>query len=70
MTINDTIKLIAGVFVLTSIILGYLVSEYFLLFTAFVALNLIQSSFTKWCLMDVILKKAGVKSELQCCSVN
>lgn len=66
MTVNDLIKLIAGSFVLASIILGYLANEYFFLFTAFVALNLIQSSFTKWCLMDQILKKLGVKEEATC----
>lgn len=66
MTVNDLIKLIAGSFVLASIILGHLVNEYFFLFTAFVALNLIQSSFTKWCLMDQILKKLGVKEEATC----
>lgn len=69
MTVNDTIKLIAGSFVLISITLGYLVHEYFFLFTAFVALNLIQSSITKWCLMDQILKKLGVKEEGQSCSL-
>ena len=69
MTVNDSIKLIAGSFVLISIVLGYLVHEYFFLFTAFVALNLIQSSFTKWCLMDKFLKKAGVKEGGESCSV-
>ena len=69
MTINDSIKLIAGSFVLISIILGYFVNEYFYLFTAFVALNLIQSSFTKWCLMDQILKKVGIKEGGDSCSI-
>lgn len=69
MTINDTIKLIAGSFVLISITLGYLVNEYFFLFTAFVAINLIQSSITKWCLMDQILKKVGVKEGGESCSI-
>jgi Inner membrane protein YgaP-like, transmembrane domain len=69
MTINDSIKLIAGSFVLLSIILGYFVNEYFLLFTAFVAINLIQSSFTKWCMMDKILKKAGVRQGGDSCSI-
>lgn len=69
MTVNDSIKLIAGSFVLASIILGYFVNEYFFLFTAFVALNLIQSSFTKWCLMDKILKKAGIKEGGESCSI-
>ncbi len=69
MTINDTIKLIAGSFVLLSIALGYFVNEYFFLFTAFVAVNLIQSSFTKWCLMDEILKKIGMKEGRDSCTI-
>ena len=69
MTLNDSIKLIAGSFVLTSIILGHFVNEYFYLFTAFVALNLIQSSFTKWCLMYQILKKVGIKEGGDSCSI-
>lgn len=66
MNIQDAIKLIAGSFVLISVILGYFVNEYFFLFTVFVALNLIQSSFTKWCLMSEILKKLGLKNEVGC----
>ena len=54
------IRAIAGTFVLLSLALGYWVSPYWLLFTAFVGLNLLQSSFTKWCLMEDILKKAGI----------
>jgi hypothetical protein len=69
MTINDVIKLIAGSFVLISIALGYLVNAYFFLFTVFVAINLIQSSITKWCLMDTILKKIGVKEGGENCSI-
>lgn len=69
MTINDSIKLIAGSFVLLSLILGYFVNEYFFLFTAFVALNLIQSSITKWCLMNTLLKKLGLKEGEGSCSI-
>ena len=54
------IRAIAGTFVLLSLALGYWVSPYWLLFTAFVGLNLLQSSFTKWCLMEDILKKADI----------
>jgi hypothetical protein len=54
------IRRIAGTFVLLSVALGYWVSPYYLLFTAFVGLNLLQSSFTKWCLMENMLEKAGV----------
>ncbi len=62
MTINDAIKAIAGVFIIISLLLGYFVNEYWLFFTAFVGLNLFQSSFTKWCLMEKILMKAGMES--------
>ncbi|MDN5203696.1 DUF2892 domain-containing protein [Fulvivirgaceae bacterium BMA10] len=55
------IRAIAGIFILVSLILGYFVSPYWFLFTAFVGVNLLQSSMTKWCLMDDILKKLGVE---------
>jgi hypothetical protein len=54
------IRRIAGSFVLGSLALGYWVSPYFYLFTAFVGLNLLQSSFTQWCLMENMLAKMGV----------
>jgi len=57
MTIENTIRAIAGTFVLLSLALGWFVSPYWFLFTAFVGLNLLQSAFTKWCLMEDILKK-------------
>lgn len=60
MTLENMIRAIAGTFVVISLALGYLVSPYWHLFTAFVGLNLLQSSFTHWCLMEKILIKAGV----------
>ncbi len=57
------IRRIAGVFVLGSLALGYWVSPWWYLFTAFVGLNLLQSSFTKWCLMEDILRKVGIGTE-------
>lgn len=54
------IRAIAGIFILISLALGYYVSEYWYFFTAFVGLNLFQSSLTKWCLMDDILKALKV----------
>lgn len=57
MTVNNSIKLIAGSFILISVLLGHFINENFFFFTAFVAINLIQSSFTKWCLMEKILLK-------------
>ncbi|MDP2654387.1 MAG: DUF2892 domain-containing protein [Candidatus Omnitrophota bacterium] len=52
---------IAGSFILLSLILAVYVHPYWLWFTAFVGLNLLQSSFTNWCPMMWLLKKAGVK---------
>ena len=63
MTINEGLRLMAGVFILISILLAHYVSPYWLLFTCFIALNLIQSSFTKWCPAMMILKKMGLKEE-------
>ena len=60
MTINEALRLIAGVFVLLSLILGFYINDYFYLFTVFVAFNLIQSAFSKWCPMMWLLKTAGL----------
>ncbi|TFG53180.1 MAG: DUF2892 domain-containing protein [Gemmatimonadales bacterium] len=60
MSMHYTIRAIAGSFILVSLALGYWVSPYWYLFTAFVGLNLLQSSITKWCLMEQILEKLGV----------
>lgn len=51
------IRAIAGIMVLVSILLAFYVNINWLLLTAFVGLNLLQSSITKWCLMDDILRK-------------
>lgn len=61
MTINRYLRLIAGFFILLSVALGYYVSPYWFLFTAFVGLNLFQSAFTDWCPMMTILRKLGIK---------
>ncbi|MFQ5705274.1 MAG: DUF2892 domain-containing protein [Gemmatimonadales bacterium] len=63
MKIQYMIRRIAGTFVLASLALGYWVSPYWYLFTAFVGVNLLQSSFTKWCLMENILTALGVGDE-------
>jgi hypothetical protein len=60
MNTQDWLRLIAGFFVLVTVPLGYLVSPWFHAFTAFVGLNLLQSSFTKWCPMMWVLRRAGV----------
>jgi hypothetical protein len=59
--INRVIRAIAGSFILISLILAIYVNINWLWFTAFVGVNLLQSSITKWCLMEDILKKLGIK---------
>lgn len=61
MSMHCAIRLIAGSFVLISLALGYWVNPAWFLFTAFVGLNLVQSSVTRWCLMEKILARLGVK---------
>jgi len=61
MTRENMIRAIAGTFILASTALGAFVNPWFLAFTAFVGLNLLQSAFTRWCLMEDILKALGVK---------
>ena len=54
---NRIVRGIAGTFILISILLAIYVNINWLWFTAFVGANLLQSSLTKWCLMDDILTK-------------
>lgn len=61
MTVNEALRLIAGCMILISLYLAVTLSMNWLWFTVFIAVNLIQSSFTKWCLMMTILKKLGLK---------
>jgi len=59
--INDWLRLIAGALIMLSVALGYYVSPWFYLFSAFVGLNLFQSGLTGWCPMVAILRQVGVK---------
>lgn len=61
MCVNDWLRLIAGTFVLLSVVLGLTVSPWFFAFTAFVGLNLVQSGLTHWCPMMSLLRKCGVR---------
>ncbi len=61
------VRVIAGVFILLSLALGVegspvFVSKWFLAFTAFVGANILQSGLTKWCLMETILRKLGMRA--------
>ena len=59
--LNRYIRAIAGTFVITSVLLALFVNQNWLWFTLFVGANLLQSAITKWCLMETILLKMGVK---------
>lgn len=67
MTTERFIRIFAGAMVLVSLALGVrqspvFVSGYFLWLTAFVGANLLQSGFTRFCPLEIMLKKAGMKS--------
>ena len=62
MNIDRLVFTIAGCFILLSVSLSVLHNPYWLFFTAFVGANLLQASFTGFCPLAVLLKKAGVKS--------
>ncbi|WP_333819139.1 YgaP family membrane protein [Ohtaekwangia sp.] len=60
------VRAVAGTLVLTSVVLAYLVSYYWLALAAFVGLNLLQSSFTRFCPLEIILDKAGIGKQKPC----
>jgi hypothetical protein len=59
--LNRYIRAIAGSLIIISVVLAVYININWLWFTAFVGANLLQSSFTKWCLMEDILRKLGVR---------
>jgi hypothetical protein len=59
-TVNSLLRLIGGLFVTASVLLGILVSPHFLWFTLFVGVNLAQSGITGWCPMMSFLRKLHV----------
>ena len=66
MTVDRYLRLIAGIFIIASVLLGFIVSRYFFYFTGFVGLNLLQSAFTNWCPMMAILRALGVNDTSSC----
>ena len=66
MTSWQLVRVVAGSFILLSLALGIpgspiFVTPWWLAFTAFVGLNLLQSGLTKWCLMETIMRKLGAR---------
>ncbi len=67
MTSWQIVRVVAGIFILLSLALGIpgspiFVSAWWLAFTAFVGINLLQSGLTKWCLMEAIVRKLGARA--------
>ena len=67
MTSWQIVRVVAGTFILLSLALGVpgsplFVNTWWLAFTAFVGLNLLQSGLTRWCLMETILRKLGART--------
>jgi hypothetical protein len=67
--LNKYFRIIAGTMVLLSVVLTVYVNPNWIWFTVFIGVNLIQSAFTKWCLLETILMKLGVKKEAASCAV-
>jgi hypothetical protein len=67
MTVENAIRVLAGIMVLTSIALAHWVSSWWLLLGLFVGCNLIQSAFTGFCPAEIILRKLGVGSGGRAC---
>jgi len=57
MTVENQIRAFAGTFILGSLALAHYHSQNWIWFTAFVGLNLLQSSFTKFCPLEMILRR-------------
>ena len=67
MTSWQMVRVVAGTFILLSLAFGIpgsplFINQWWLVFTAFVGINLLQSGLTKWCLMESILRKLGLRS--------
>lgn len=67
MKLENCIRFFAGMFILGSLLLAYIHSGNWLWFTAFVGFNLLQSSLTGFCPLEMLLKKMGVaKAQSKC----
>ncbi len=64
MSINEGLRMVAGLFILASVALAVWVSPWFLLFTAFVGANLLQSAFSRTCPMVWVLRRAGWRDDV------
>ena len=63
MTVQRIVLAVAGTLILFTVVLSRTVSPNFLWLTAFVGGNLLQSAFSRWCLLATILRRAGIRDE-------
>ncbi len=61
MKLKNYMSLIPGIFIVVSVLLGLFYNRWWFAFTLFVGLNMMQSAFTNWCLLEKILKKLGAE---------
>ena len=66
MKMHLLIRRFAGIFILASLLLAHYQNSYWLWVTAFVGFNLLQSSFTNFCPLEIVLKKFGVGGSCGC----
>jgi hypothetical protein len=62
MNVDRAVMAFAGVMILLSVVLAYAVSPWWLLFTAFIGLNMLQAAFTGFCPAAMIFRMVGVKA--------
>lgn len=62
MTLDRAVMMFAGIVVLASLALGFYVSPYWYLLTAFAGLNMLQASVTGFCPAAIVFKKLGCKA--------
>jgi hypothetical protein len=67
--LNTYFRIIVGTMVLLSVVLTVYVNPNWMWFTVFIGVNLLQSAFTKWCLLETLLMKAGLKNTGGGCSL-
>ena len=68
MTTERLVRIFAGAFVLASLALGIWVNQNWFWLTAFVGANLFQSGFTRFCPLEIILRKLGVGTAGEACA--
>lgn len=68
--LNTYFRVIVGTMVLLSVVLTVYVHPNWMWLTVFIGVNLIQSAFTKWCLLETILQKLGIKNTGGSCSIS